>query len=405
MNRTTPPENGQKVRQNDGEYNERVRDARREAIERKRELRRREMIKARIQLALIGAGIVAAIVVLIVVISLAVRSHRASQEKLSAADTESQTQSAALTETEAQTEPEPEETGPVSYAQTTDKTKKLTSAQIGSAHAIMIDLSSNTVLMAKEGDARIYPASMTKIMTLIVAYEHTENLEDTFTMTEDILGALWLENATVAGYSVGEQVRMDDLMYGLILPSGADCAVALAMKIAGSEEEFAKLMNEKVAELGLKGSHFKNPTGLHDDEQYSTCHDIALILEYALQNDFMRKVLSTYEYVSHPTAEHPEGVTIHSTMQERLYGDEAPGIFIVGGKTGYTTEAKNCLASFAVSYEKGIESEESVYEKTPEYIFVTAEGDGKWVPVFDAINAYALIKDENAMETKQLPRG
>lgn len=140
------------------------------------------------------------------------------------------------------------------------------------------------------------------------------------------------------------------------------------------------MMNEKVGELGLENTHFTNPTGLHDAEQYSTCHDIALILEYACRDEFMKTVLSTYEYTTAKTLQHPEGILLHSTMQTRLYGDEAGGMFIVGGKTGYTTEAKNCLASFAVKYDSDTESESAVYGKDAQYIFVTAYGGTVWAP-------------------------
>lgn len=124
-------------------------------------------------------------------------------------------------------------------------------------------------------------------------------------MTTAITDPLFLENASVAGFLNGEQVTLRDLMYGLILPSGADCAVALALYTAGSEAAFADMMNEKVAELGLKNTHFMNPTGLHDENQYSTCHEIALILEYALRDDFMRTVLSTYKYTTEKTPRIP----------------------------------------------------------------------------------------------------
>lgn len=369
------------------------------AARRARERREREIRRARIELALIAAGIIAVIAVLAVVISLAVRSHRSDGE---AGGNASQTRGSAP-ETAADVLPaetDAAETGLLPHAQSTDKTRVL-GGEIDSRNAIMIDLASNQVLMTKGGDERIYPASMTKMMTLIVAYEHTESLEDTFEMTSDIVDALYVANATVAGFVPGEKVRLDDLMYGLILPSGGDCAVALAVHVAGSETAFAELMNKKAAEIGLTNTHFVNPSGLHDPDQYSTCHEIAMILEYALKDDFMRKVLSTYEYTTHQTPEHPEGIDLRSTMLERMYGDEAPGMFMVGGKTGYTTEAKNCLASFAVRYDKATESEESVYSKTPEYIFVTACGPDKWAPIFDAINSYALVLDENALETKQ----
>lgn len=399
MNRTTPPERPSGKRLLSDEER-RVLEARRAAAKKKAE-RLREQKKARTQLAVICLVAVAVIALFTVLVITAVRSNRpdAGKNTVEAVATVRESVTAAAPDTEAETEAA---TG-ADYARATDATRKLTDKEINSEHAIMIDLSTNTVLMSRDGDARIYPASMAKIMTLIVAYEHAADLEDTFTMSEEILGPLWRENASVAGFSDGEKVRLDDLMYGLILPSGADCAVALATYTAGSESAFADLMNEKVAELGLKGTHFMNPTGLHDDAQYSTCHDIALILEYALRDDFMRQVLSTYEYTSHPTEQHPEGLTVRSTVQERLYGDEAPGMYILGGKTGFTDEALNCLASFAVKYDKGSESEAQVKKKTPEYILVTAKGNGKWVPVFDAINLYALVVDENALETRQYP--
>lgn len=371
----------------------------RERDRRARERRAREIRRARIELALIVAAIIAVIAVITTVIVLAVRSHLDVRD---AGENGAVTPNADNAVTAAQTAPEtePHDTGLLQHAQSTATTRVL-GGEISSQNAIMIDLATNEVLMTKDGDARIYPASMTKMMTLIVAYEHVSSLEDTFEMTTEIVDALYIANATVAGFVPGEKVRLDDLMYGLILPSGGDCAVALAVHIAGSEAAFAELMNQKAAEIGLKSTHFVNPSGLHDPGQYSTCHEIAMILEYALKDDFMRKVLSTYEYTTHSTPEHPEGIMLRSTMLERMYGDEAPGMFIVGGKTGYTTEAKNCLASYAVRYDKASESEDSVYSKTPEYIFVTASGPDKWAPVFDAINSYALVLDENALDTKQ----
>lgn len=288
------------------------------------------------------------------------------------------------------------------YASYTPDSRTIGKNDISSDYAILIDLENNTVLASKKGDEKMYPASMTKMMTLIVAAEHAENLDDTFEMTNAITDPLFRENASVAGFLNGEQVTLRDLMYGLILPSGADCAVALALYTAGSEAAFADMMNEKVAELGLKNTHFMNPTGLHDENQYSTCHEIALILEYALRDDFMRTVLSTYKYTTEKTPQHPDGITLYSTMQSRMYGNEAPGMFILGGKTGYTTEAGNCLASYAVKYDKDTEKEDDLKSKTPGYIFVSAHGGSVWAPIFDAINMYATVVDPNALETKQV---
>ena len=364
---------------------------------------RNDVKKARLELVFIGVAAVAVIAILAVLVTFVVRSLKKSGDEVpDTANSVLQSETAPVTDAEIIVEPESEAEPSylVEYAARTAATRILTDNEISSPHAIMIDLATNTVIMDRDGDARIYPASMTKMMTLIVVCERFDNLEDTFTMTEEIVGKMWREGATVAGFDVGEKVRLDDLLYGLILPSGGDCALALAEYTAGSEEAFAKLMNEKVAALGLKGTHFTNPSGLHDDAQYSTCHDMALILEYALHDDFMKKVLTTYEYTTHPTEEHPDGIRLSATAQDRLKGDEAPGMYICGGKTGYTNEAKNCLATYAVRYDSAVDTDESAKKKAPEYIFVTAEADGKYTPIFDAINAYALILDENAMETK-----
>ena len=186
-------------------------------------------------------------------------------------------------------------------------------------------------------------------MTLLVAVENIENLDDTFLMTNEILYPLNLQDASVAGFLGGENVTIRDLLYGLALPSGADAAVAIADYVAGSEEEFAVLMNEKVEELGLKNTHFVTTSGLHDENHYSTLADIAVILQEAMDNNLCRQILSTYQYRTESTDEHPNGILLTSTMFSRMKGneDEDIGVDIVGGKTGYTNEAGHCLASFA----------------------------------------------------------
>lgn len=289
---------------------------------------------------------------------------------------------------------EPLETYAVEYAVRTDATASFSSDRTF-ANGILIDLESGTVIADRGGDERIYPASMTKIMTLIVAAEQVESLDETFTMTAEITDPLYLANASVAGFSVGEKVTVRDLIYGLILPSGGDGALGLAYHIAGGEEAFAELMNAKAKELGLKNTHFTNCTGLHDDKHYSTCHEIGLMLEYAIRDEFMREVLTTYRYTTEKTAEHPDGIELVSTLLSRMNGDESGTLFVQGGKTGYTTEAKNCLASFATELVKGV-SEESLKRQTTRYILVTAGSPDKWDPVFDAIEIYKGLGTHSA---------
>lgn len=268
------------------------------------------------------------------------------------------------------------------YAKYTDKTANLS---IESGYGILIDLDTNTVLASKGGDERIYPASMTKVMTLIVAYENIKDLDNTtYTFSAEMLDEYFRANASVAGFMANETVSAKDLIYGAILPSGGDATGALAELVGGDEEGFAALMNEKVKALGLKNTHFVTASGLHDDNHYSTCHDMAIILRYALNNPFMRSVLSAYKYTTSSTQQHPDGITLTSTLFSRMAGDEVEGLFVQGGKTGYTIEAKNCLCTFAANCR---EDESDI--TNPQYILVTALAAGnEYVPVFDAIAAY-----------------
>ena len=272
------------------------------------------------------------------------------------------------------------------YAKRNDNTKKL---KIDSEYGILIDVENKLVLGDKKGDEKIYPASLTKIMTLVVAVENVSDFNKTFTFTTEIIDPLYREEASVAGFEPGETVTIDDLLYGCVLPSGADATVALAQFVSGSEDEFVKLMNKKVNEMGLKNTHFMNTSGLHDEYHYSTAHEMALILEYAMKNKKCAEVLSTYTYTTSKTTEHPEGIELYSTMFSRMYGDEAQGVNIVSGKTGYTTEGGNCLASYAENEDgKG-------------FILVTTNAQGSYTPIYDAINAYAKFIGNGEVIIKQ----
>lgn len=246
---------------------------------------------------------------------------------------------------------------------------------IVSKYAVLVDVGSNRITAQREADEIIYPASMTKIMTLIVAVENMNSLDDEFTMTYEILNPLINEDASRAGFEEGETITVEDMLYGAVLPSGADATIGLAQCISGSEEEFVKLMNEKAEEMGLEHTHFTNTSGLHDENHYSTVTEMAMILEYAIQIPLCRQVLSTYQYTTSATKEHPEGILLESTMFSRMYGDEVEGVQIEGGKTGYTDEAENCLASFAV-------------KDGQEYVAVTAGSYSHWLTIYDAFEMY-----------------
>ena len=180
---------------------------------------------------------------------------------------------------------EPEEDTPdtpaaASLSTETDATQTL-DLELYSEHAILIDLETNTVIAEKDPDAKIYPASMTKVMTALVACEQITDWDATFTMTQAIIDPLFLSDATMAGF-----------VNGALLPSGAEATEALAQTIAGSTEGFVALMNEKAAELGLTNTHFVNDSGLHDENHYTTVREMAVILEAAMANERCRAALS-----------------------------------------------------------------------------------------------------------------
>lgn len=144
----------------------------------------------------------------------------------------------------------------------------------------------------------------------------------------------------MAGFVPDETVTVRDLLYGAMLPSGAECCEALAQLVSGSEENFAALMNQKAAELGMKNTHFTNATGLTDTEHYSSAADMAKLLQAALHNTTFRTIFTTEHYTTNATAQHPEGVSLTSTLLGKLDGTELPtGTQIEGGKTGYTAAA------------------------------------------------------------------
>jgi D-alanyl-D-alanine carboxypeptidase (penicillin-binding protein 5/6) len=249
-------------------------------------------------------------------------------------------------ELEPEPEPEPEPEQPaLTLAQASENTRTL-DLELYSSSAVLVDVQSGTVLAEKGMDEKIYPASMTKVMTLLVAAENLPDLDATFTMTQAIIDPLYLAGASMAGYVNGETVTMRDLLYGAVVPSGAEATEALAQAVAGSEEAFVAMMNEKAAALGLTNTHFMNTSGLHDENHYSTVREIALILQAALENETCTEILSAENYRASETEQHPDGLAMTNKFLYRVHHEYAlNGAEITAAKTGYTAEAMNCCAS------------------------------------------------------------
>ncbi len=249
-----------------------------------------------------------------------------------------------------------------------------------SSHAILIDLESDNIIAQREAKEIISPASMTKVLTVLVAAEHLEeaDLDDTFTMTLDITDYSFENDCSNVGFLENEQITVRDLFYGTILPSGADAAVGLATYVAGSHEAFVELMNQKLDELGLsETAHFTNCVGLYDDEHYCTLYDMAMIMEAAIENELCREVMSTKKYTTSATEQHPEGISISNWFLRRIE-DKDTGGEVICGKTGFVAESGSCAVSFGVDYNG------------KEYICATADSTSSWRCIYDHV---ALYKD------------
>lgn len=259
------------------------------------------------------------------------------------------------------------------YPTATEQTAALGDT-VDATYAVLVDVTDNRIVAQKGAEIRVYPASVTKVMSLLVAVENVTDMSATYEMSYTFLNDLYLQEATVAGFSSGESVSVKDMLYGCILPSGADATIGLANHLSGSEEAFAALMNQKAQELGLRNTHFVNTSGLHHKNHYTTALDMAVVLAEAMKNTTCREVLSAYQYTTASTAQHPEGLLLTSTLFSRMYGTEPEGATIIAGKTGYTAQAGHTMASYA----KGDDGHD--------YVFVSMAGTDKWKATYDAIN-------------------
>lgn len=212
---------------------------------------------------------------------------------------------------------------------------------IYSKSAILYNMDDDIILYEKNSEERTSIASLTKIMTCIIAIENIDNLDQKIILKSDVFTGLAEAGASVAGFRVGENVTFRDLLMGALLPSGADATRALALNISGSESEFVNLMNNKAIELGLKDTHFENTTGLESSNHYSTVKDISIILKYALKNQTFKDMYTTREYTT------TSNLTFYSTLKKISNNYSFDVSNILGSKTGYTDEAGLCMSSIA----------------------------------------------------------
>lgn len=244
---------------------------------------------------------------------------------------------------------------------------------IHSKHAILYNTKEDKVMYEKASTEKTSIASLTKITTAIVALENIKDLDQKVTLTLNDFKGLREANAAVAGFRVGQKITYRDLLYGLMLPSGADAAQALERNVAGSNEAFIKLMNDKAKELKLENTHYTNPTGLDDPNHYSTAKDVFTVFKYALKNEEFKKIISEQRYATSDGS-----LTFRSTLSK---ANDLSIDYIKGGKTGTTGDAGLCLATFAN------------YDNT-DFILVTtgAENNGGRYSFLDHKNIYEYVR-------------
>lgn len=217
-----------------------------------------------------------------------------------------------------------------------------------STYIYLYDREAENVVYEKNATSKAYPASLTKIMTTIVALEHIDDLSAIAPIDVATYQEMVEHNASMAGFLGREPVTYRDLLYGTILTSGGEAANSLAIHLAGSVGNFVKWMNDKADELGLDGTHFTNPEGLHHRKQYTTAADMAKLLDYALDNGHFEAIFTKEEFQTTSTPDHPNGILLQSTVLASITKEEQHGFDIIGGKSGTTEEAGQSWATLGL---------------------------------------------------------
>lgn len=243
---------------------------------------------------------------------------------------------------------------------------------IYSKNAILYNTKEDKVMYEKNSTDKVSIASLTKITTAIVALENIKDLDEKITLTSADFKGLVEANASVAGFRIGQEVTYRDLLYGLMLPSGADAAQALTSNISGSNDKFIDLMNDKAKELKLENTHYANSTGLDDSNHYSTVKDVLKVFKYALKNEEFKKIITTSKYTISDGS-----MTFRSTLSKASTLDIE---YIKGGKTGTTGDAGLCLATLAN------------YDDT-DFILVTTGAEDKLGNFLDHKEIYEYVRD------------
>lgn len=218
--------------------------------------------------------------------------------------------------------------------------------EITAKAAILVSLDTGEVLFEKNADEKVYPASITKIMTTLLILENEKyNPDAKIAMTQDVLDLISGTGSSVSLLKAGEEVSQLDLVYMVLMASYGDCALLAAIYYGGSIENFVNMMNKRAAELGLSGTHYENPIGLHHEQNYTTARDTYKLTATALQNETFKKVCSSTRHTVKTSMSGERTISTTNFLQDNTtnyYYQYAKGV-----KTGYTDEAGRCLVSTA----------------------------------------------------------
>lgn len=203
------------------------------------------------------------------------------------------------------------------------------------------------LVAAKAADTQIYPASMTKVMTLLTAETLMDDPEEPFAMTQEILDPLYRQGATLTGVAAGESLSLREYFYAAALRSAGDAACAIARCLCGSEEALTEKMNEMASALGLsENTHFSNTSGLFAEDNTCTVRDMAAIMAAAMEKPLCSEVLSTTNYVTAATTSQPEGIALRNKYLDWFEEKQPEGFTVTACKNGYIRQSKNCLVSY-----------------------------------------------------------
>ena len=239
------------------------------------------------------------------------------------------------------------------------------SLNLSSNNYILYSIDSDEVLADKNKDKHLSFASINKLLNLITALDYIseKDLDKEVVISEDVINDV-VPGSSVAGFKAGDKVTMRDILYGVVLPSGADASLQLSYTLFNDTNAIVKKMNEKAQKIGMKNTKIVNPYGLDDPNQYSTLEDILTLLKYALKNDIFYDIYTSRNY---------QIESLNITLQNRILAqsDWHNADYIMGAKSGHTNNAKRALTSFARKNDTS-------------YIFISTQAEG------DAINNQAL---------------